>query len=98
MFIEHIKTLIIFIIAGIIAYLLFKNLDIKYKYTEKIRVRFKINKKWEGLTYYLILFIPLLVISIIGIYFTDIGSRVYAMLWGAALGVNTYIQQKNNAK
>ncbi|MFL0252210.1 hypothetical protein ACJDT4_17495 [Clostridium neuense] len=98
MFIDHIKTLSIFILAGAIAYLFFKNLDFKYKYTEKARVHFKINKKWEGLIYYLILFIPLLSISIIGIYFTDISSNIYAILWGIALGINTHMQQKNNAK
>lgn len=98
MTIDHIKTIVILISSGIITFLLIKKLDTSYTYTEKIRTYFKINKKWESLTYYCILFIPLTLITIMGIWFIDLPSNINSVLWGIALGLNTYIQQKNNAK
>lgn len=98
MFIEHIKTIIIFILSGIITFLIIKKLDINYKYTEKIRTYFKINTKWEHLTYYCVSLILLILITIASIYFIDLPSNICSILWGIALGFNTHIQQKNNAK
>lgn len=98
MFIEHIKTIIIFILSGIITFFIIKKLDINYKYTEKIRAYFKINSKWEALTYYCVFLIPLILITIAGIYFIDLPSYIYSILWGIALGLNTHIQQKHSAK
>lgn len=98
MIIDHIKTIIILISSGIITFFLIKKLDTNYTYTEKIRTYFKINKKWEPLTYYCGFFIPLTFISIMGIWFINLPSNMYSILWGLALGLNAYIQQKNNAK
>lgn len=36
MFIDHIKTIVILILSGIITFFLIKKLDTNYKYTEKI--------------------------------------------------------------
>jgi|GEM_PF-3129096 len=98
MFIDHVKTIVILILSGMVAFFILKKLDINYKYTEKIRTYFKINKKWEPITYYCIFLIPLLLITIAGIYFINLPSYIYSILWGIALGLNTYIQHKNYAK
>ena len=84
----------------ILSQAIYLKFDEKYKFTDIINSKIKVQQKWKQFICILFLAISLLFIAAIGIYVIEIPTIVYSMLCGVltgtSIGISNKIKIKNN--